>query len=111
MLQLEFRPMASIPWRLKQLAGGTQSPFERATSRLVSLKQQVEQRMRTPGTDQNELHRLLTRSQRVKRVVEAQRVLDPVVTDPRKTAKPNTGRVSKPGMPGAPRRGGSSRAG
>lgn len=97
--------MASIPWRSKQLAGGTQSPFERATAKSVSLKQCVDQRMRELGPDQNELGRLLKRAQKIKRVIEAQRALNPVVPDPRKTAKPNTGRVSKPWEPGAPRGG------
>lgn len=97
--------MAYISWRSKQLAGGTQSPFERATARQVSLKRLVGHLMCQPAADQRALGRLLQQAQRIKQVVEAQAALDPAVKDPRKTAKPNTGRVSKPDLPGAPRGG------
>lgn len=97
--------MAYIPWHGKQLAGGAQSPFERATGPQVSLKRLVGQLMRQPGADQRQLGSLLSRAQRIKQVVEAQAALDPAVKDPRKIAKPNTGRVSKPDVPGAPRGG------
>lgn len=97
--------MAYVSWRSKHLAGGTSSPFERATARQVQLKRLVAQLMRQPGMDQSQLGRLLIRAKRIRLVVEAEAVMTPRVNDPRKTAKANLGRVSKPDLPGSPRGG------
>ena len=96
-------PLAYISWRSKLLAGGTLSPFDRATARQVSLKRKVSQLTQRAGADPNQLSRLLVQAQRIKLVVDAEAVRDPAMKDPRKTAKPNTGRLSKPDLPGAPR--------
>lgn len=97
--------MAYIPWRSRQLAGGCTSPFEHATSRQVRLKREIAHLLGQPGTEQHLLSKLLLQAQRVKIVLGAEAVRDPVVTDPRKKAKPNTGRTSKPELPAAPRGG------
>ena len=97
--------MSYVPWRSKQLSGGNHAPFDRASSRQAILQQAVAIQMRKLDSDPELLRRLLVRAQRIRTVIAAEGLRDPAVRDPRKTAKTNTGRVSKPDLPAAPRGG------
>jgi hypothetical protein len=100
-----FTLMSYVSWRNTHLSGGACSPFERAMARQAALKRVIAAEMRKSITDQEQLHRLLVRAQRISKVIAAEGVRDPATLDPRKIARPNTGRVSKPDLPAAPRGG------
>jgi len=97
--------MSYISWRTKYLSNGTYSPFERAMARQAALKRAIAEEMRASVMDQEKLRRLLAQAQRINKVISAEGVRDPAAINPRKTARPNTGRVSKPDLPSAPRGG------
>ncbi|WP_411871707.1 hypothetical protein [Vulcanococcus limneticus] len=88
--------MGYVPWRSQQLSRGKISPFEAAKGKHVALSRLVAKAMRDSACQPKTLQSLLRRSQRINAVLAAQAMDNPVEKDPRKTALPNNGRVSKP---------------
>jgi hypothetical protein len=101
--------MPCIPWRTKALRGGQFSPFDVATRRKADLTRRTQALMRQADGDPHSLQRLLARAQGLQRILRAQQICSPAEIDPRKQARPNTGRVSKPEL-GRPTRRGTIRA-
>lgn len=100
--------MPCIAWRTKALRGGHFSPFDLATRKKAELTRRTEALMRQAEGDPQELQKLLRRAQRLQATLSAQRICSPAQVDPRKQARPNNGRLSKPEL-GRPSRGGTVR--
>lgn len=88
--------MACVPWRTKALRGGHWSPQELTTRKRAALAQRIEALIQQGNADPERLQTLLQRSRKLQQLLQAQGLCHPAAVDPRKQARPNTGRVSKP---------------
>ena len=88
--------MACVPWRTKALRGGRWSPQEITTCKRAALVRRAEALIQQGNADPETLQTLLQRSRQLQRLLQAQGLCHPAAVDPRKQARPNTGRVSKP---------------
>lgn len=88
--------MPCLAWRTQALRGGQWSPQEVTTRKRAELVRRVEALIQQGGADPETLQKLLQRSKTLQRLLRAQGLCHPAAVDPRKQARPNTGRVSKP---------------
>ena len=88
--------MACVPWRTRALRGGHCSPQEVTTRKRAALARRVEALIQQGNADPELLQTLVQRSNQLQRLLCAQALCHPAAVDPRKQARPNNGRVSKP---------------